>query len=535
MKVIFMSTLLLAFITTSYAQEFDFTTHKKADHPQSEILHPEIFLCVSDSSSKCASLAAGACDKDCYTIQNKYNYVFAKNCSFIDKKTGKAITPKYIIVFDRRDETVTYLKLKNGKGKEYLRIKKTLYPKADKEIYFITISNDTGYVARIEGNDEFMEYEAAFAKTIEDARAVTDTAGKSTPPAVQAPPSATDPSALTTDGKTKKEDLTKLNSLDAVLNILLNRYPERSVISENYFLDLNCLRIKIGANFNITYFIADTVRLDKLLKEAQAMIDTLKSIYPQTLQSNAQLFETIHSKYVVFISRQLTPYHLTATQLQVPDLDRFSLTIVQRSPAGQAEVFKREFKVSGGFKIDFSAGVFVTGLTFPEFTAEKHTFQYKNARYDVSSGGVIDTVYLGDIRDTTGKLIHAKDPRMNYAAGFLCHGYWRTGTFANAGVATGILVNSTGFQILVGGSLLLSAKKSRIAFSYGIAIGNQRTISPTIKQSMWNDNYRDGTLYQTPNEVPRFTEINDIPTIMRWNTSWYFGLTYNFKSVIVHW
>jgi hypothetical protein len=499
---------------------------------------PEMYLCFSDSGKNCYSLKRFLCDKNCFRKPNKYNSVFNKNCSFIDSRSGKAITARYIAVYDKSDMSWTYLKLKNARGKEYIKIKKHIQPKANDEMYLMVIAKDSGYSFQTESEDFFLEYEESFAKSIENTILKKDSV-KNEADSTSQPGATTDATkGLGTD--VQNELVHKLISAEDALSILLSRYASMTMIEENYYSDLNCFRAKMRSNLGIRLFaFYDSITQRKLIEEAELLFKEIDSLIKtkgiQELLKNLNkinIASSIKFQYYLFISKQINAYKLYATQIQIPDKDLFRITIEQKNATGAvAETFKREFRVSSGFKIDFSAGGFLTGLSTPEFVAEEHFFKYKEATFAVNPNGTIDTTFTGNINDTTGKLVHSKNPRMNYAAGVLCHAYVRTGTFANAGLATGFLINNDGFQILAGGSVMFSIKKSRFAVSGGIAWGKQKTLSPTFENSVWQDNYRDGTLYNTAGELPKFSEISDVTTYYKWRTSWFFSLTYNFRSV----
>jgi len=508
------------------------TPEKKLDEAVATVIVQDggisMFLCGDAppyKTQKVAITKSGDCGED---IENAFDAEYLKNCYYNDRISGHAITPRYMVDYDQRTGRITYLKLKNAKGREYLKIKKQLRPWANTEMQFRIVAKGGDYKLLTQGGDYFMEYEAAFAQNIQNAKSDTSSESKSSGEKSNVKKDST---KLVENNSTELE--IGLSSLQLALYELNNRYPVNALIEGGYYRDLRCLRFGISQYFKII-ILEDSLNVDGFTREAGRLADSLKLQVPvdEKKDSLDAVIQSIAAQYYTFISKQLFNYKVYHAQIQVPDQDFFDLSMRNVATDKDAGILNRHFRVSGGFKIDFSAGVFLTGLSVPEFVAQPHTYKYRPVTFLVDPvTGQVDTTFTGTLRDTTGNLIHTKNPRMNYAAGFLLHAYTRSGIFANCGITTGLLVNNDGFQMLLGGSTLFNIRKSRIAFSGGMAIGKQKTLSPTVENSVWKDSYVEGMI----DNLPPFFAGSDVPYFEKWRTSWYFGLTYNFNSVAIRW
>lgn len=488
-----------------------------------------LFLCVTVPPSKGdTGKRVQQSGSDCPQIENDFNDEYAKNCYYKDSMRGNAVTARYMVDFDQRTGKLTYLKFKNARGREYLKVKKQVRPLANTEMFLKVVARGGDYRLRVESGDYFMEYEADFAKSIQNGQKTNNAGGGNTEQGKQGS-EKNKTAILQLDNSLE----TGLFSLEQALFILNNRYPVNSIINGAYYRDLSCLRFSISEYFGIPIFVND-LSLDSMRIEASMLAESLKALVLKATQKDTfgNVIFSIASQYYSFIGKQIVNYREYFTQIQVPDHDYFDMHLVDNTSSKNPDVLlTRHFRVPGGFKIDFSAGIFLTGLAVPEFVAKPHTFKYKRVMETVDpQTGAITTTYL-ELRDTVGNLIHTKNPKMNYAAGFMSHAYVRSGLFANCGIATGLLVNNDGFQMLLGGSILLNIRKSRLAFSGGMALGQRKTLSPVVQNSVWKDAYLD----VMPDNLPQFFTGSDVPYYLQWNRSWFFGMTYNFSSVAIRW
>ncbi|BDS10442.1 esterase-like activity of phytase family protein [Aureispira anguillae] len=537
-----------------------------------------LFLCSDFLADENLQKKGSCCPlniKCCDTIPNKFNWVFQANCMAYLEKNNNAITPKYITVYDKRDGTLSYLKLKRKKEQkkkkkkkkeenkdqepkpknnnnnstdkkkectnnnckafnfEYVKPKKVIFPIAGREMLFVVIEEDESINLEVGSEQYFLEYESAF-KTIIESGGKPAPASDATPKAKSKASDVGDDKAELVEEKESRTQLDKLAILREALATLNKHHHAKVIISQQYYDDLFCLRFSIMEEFGTGNFIKDSVSRANLIIEAKQLETELLKVFSDNPTPKALfLIGAIKVAYLEFALKQLEGYKTYFRQITIPDEDVFKFTLKKGEGNAIKNILSRSFRVSGGFKIDFSAGVFLSGLSTREYVVQTHHYKYKTASFSVNSSGGIDTTYTGQLRDTSGYKIHIKDPKMNYGVGLLSHAYFRTGLHSNFALSTGLLVNDVGVQILVGGSLLLNIKNSRLSLTSGLVIGQRRIISPTAEPYLWDETEKDGSVYDLPGEVPVLYNVTDVPTFVQWNCSWFFGLTYNFSSISI--
>lgn len=517
-----------------------------------------LFLCDPESLSEakeddCCNIGVNCCR----TIPSKFDFIFESPC-YPKKGKQNAITAKYITIYDERDGTISYLKLRKSVNKgapkckkctkkekgssnsetkkkkemlcskdtcksafEYVEVMKQIIPIANREMLVIIISKDDNFTVEANGEQYFLEYQDGFKKNLETlANKEKERTAKDNKANFEGP----------TEREQEITQLEKLKALNQATALLNGRHAGVDVFQDQYHADLMCLRYRIMSEFNIPNFVNDSIQIDSLVAEAKLLRLELSKI--DSTKNGLLVIKSIEKSYLNLISKQINRFKVFYNQVRIPDQDVFKLEVTQVDK--KKNVFNRSFRTRGGFKIDFSTGIFLTGLSVPEYVVQKHSFKYKPATFGLDSLGNIDTTYASRLRDTSGHRIHVKDPIANYGVGLLAHAYVRTGTFINIGISTGILVNNIGVQILIGGSTMFNIKKTRLSLTGGVVIGQKKTISPTAKPYLQSDNPdADGTVYDLPTDVPAFFEPTDVPTFVKWKCSWFFGLTYNFGSVSV--
>lgn len=488
-------------------------------------LDVNLFLCDSESLFKakedsCCSVGVNCCR----TIPSKFDFIFESSC-FPKGKKHNAITAKYITIYDERDGTISYLKLRKSlcskdtckSAFEYVEVMKQIVPIANHEMLVIIISKDDDFTVEANGEQYFLEHQEDFEKSLGNSKGVEINSKQMSEDSV---------GSFLLEEDTNNLDT--LNALEDAVVFLNKRHTEVHVFQDRYYTNLTCLRYSIMREFGISNFISDSIHIDSLVKEAELLKLLLSQTY--TSEEAQGVLSSIEKSYLYLISKQLNRLKVFYKQVRVPNQDVFKLEVTQAEK--KKEIFNRTFSTRGGFKIDFSTGIFLTGLSVPEYVVQKHSFKYKPATFGLDSLGNIDTTYATGLRDTSGHMIHVKDPIANYGVGFLAHAYVRTGTFINVGLSTGVLVNNVGVQILIGGSTMFNIKKTRLSLTGGVVIGQKKTISPTAAPFLRGETPpADGTVYDLPTDVPAFFEPTDVPTFVKWECSWFFGLTYNFGSI----
>jgi hypothetical protein len=171
-------------------------------------------------------------------------------------------------------------------------------------------------------------------------------------------------------------------------------------------------------------------------------------------------------------------------------------------------------RMSGGMKIDFSAGFVLTGL-------RDYSYVLKNIKYPYTPQGTGQTE-----RDTTGNVIVKEDEGSNQVGvGMLTHFYPRSSSHYNFGGTVGLMTStSLNLRLMLGGSLMVSSlfgSNNRVSFSGGVVWGKVKRLSE-----------KDKEFYNGPrvlNKIPEFfTEASAPAPIDRNEHSWFFAVTLNF-------
>jgi hypothetical protein len=220
-------------------------------------------------------------------------------------------------------------------------------------------------------------------------------------------------------------------------------------------------------------------------------------------------------------------------QIQVPGTNTDEISFSVKSNGGRELLMPKSYRTSLGLKIDFSAGVFISGITNSDFLISQESFRYKESRDTINPSGQLITQYTGGIADTTGKVIR-ENKKFTFNTGFIIHLYSRSGTPVNFGIATGPIINESQIQFLLGGSLMFSVGKSRIAFVGGLTFGKEKTLSSDLDKSFLKQKDNKGNfIYDNRNDLPKFYSgdgnVNST-TYLKSRTSWFLGVTYNFAS-----
>lgn len=345
---------------------------------------------------------------------------------------------------------------------------------------------------------------------------------------------ATDFAAIIDALPATKDLFEKLYALERDLEKFNAGYYDYSFLESQYRADLLCLQLKIKSFLNITS-VNSADNLSAALVERVKSDKTGSMFYIQI----GRLIKDIEVTYKSILDKK-PKYSIFSVAKKTPNTDEFVTSLKTKNVP--AAFFTDTFKTSFGLKIDFSTGIFINGLSNPEFVLSQHSFRYRESKDSVvvREGNPKDTIiYTGQVLNTSGNLIHINEPKFSYSAGFLLHVYTRTGLFTNIGGVTGITINnsnSSPIQLMLGGSIMFnSGKSSRVSLVGGCTWGQVRELSSVAKSYLWNESVDpDNRLYNSAHEAPAFfTGSSDLPTFTKWKSSWFFGVTYNFASLNV--
>jgi hypothetical protein len=447
-------------------------------------------------------------------VSNQFEKMYLKPC--FDQK-GNAISIKNALLYDVSTsdpmQKIFLLKTKQGNAKkncnnndfEFLRIKKRMSPAVDNILAVSVIAHkdslisiDTSYVNFF--LDSAMATQTAFSK-----------AGASKNPATAGT------TVLKNNDNTPITQLRAVTTLQGDLLHFNNQYNNLNFIQQNYDAALLCLQQKIVAYFSLIEIPVSGSTLAAVLEKKIG-----KELNREYYRYACELLNGIAASYQTAITRTGNLRIFTRI-LQVPNADEF--TVQLKSGKNNTTLYSHKFNVQGGIKIDFSTGVFLTGLNSRDFILKSFRLQYKN-----------DTAATSPRRDTTGNLIGVNDKKLNYSTGLMVHFYRRSGMYTNLGMVTGVSVNNAEFMWLLGGSLMFRMGSGRISLVGGLAFGKQKELDINHDQyRIANNNLQTSSPFISNGiggpRLPRFFTDTNISTYEKRQTSWFAGITYNFASI----
>jgi len=177
-------------------------------------------------------------------------------------------------------------------------------------------------------------------------------------------------------------------------------------------------------------------------------------------------------------------------------------------------------RMSGGMKIDFSAGFIITGLKDYSYVLKPMTVQYDPD--DASSFGGTNGQLLA--RDTTGNVITKENTgKADVGVSVLTHFYPRLSSNYNLGGAVGLMTTTDlNLRLMLGGSFMVSSlfgSNHRISFTGGKVWGKVKRLSVKDEPYLDKPDFING-VPQFYSGTPSLTDMND--------HSWFFSVTFNF-------
>jgi|GEM_PF-5020635 len=161
----------------------------------------------------------------------------------------------------------------------------------------------------------------------------------------------------------------------------------------------------------------------------------------------------------------------------------------------------------GGIKVDFSAGMFVSGL-YDEMYNRNTKDTFANRRY-LKDGQVRDTT----VAETWTRFVPQEQSKLSYGVMLYSHFYWRTGRTWAAGlhVGVGALFNNQARWVGATGLSILLGRSQRLSINPSVAFAQVDRLTAPYKADQWE---------------PR--SIDNVPLTKVWKTSWALGLSWNF-------
>lgn len=317
---------------------------------------------------------------------------------------------------------------------------------------------------------------------------------------------------------TSKKDIGKTNKTE-----LQNAKDKDSVANSNAenLIKLRNDLFYYNANFNF-----NSATMQRHLKNLQYINDKVKEVFRMSISELISKYKTDQkedddlNKLIKEIDKlynriyNMQTYSFLAQKLKNYDY----LTMTFKDKKGN-DIKTEEMRLFGGFKIDFSTGIFLTGLKDANYVFIDSTVKYR--RPDDTTNSIQTLV------DTTGKIvIRENSGKSKIGFGVLVHAYPRISSNYNISLTAGLAVNTeTELNFMLGGSLLLGSNR-RFVISGGLIWGKVKKLSNTVKTGV---NRRDSS---NSNSTPIFytTTDNLVPTITDTRRSWFFGVSYNFTA-----
>jgi hypothetical protein len=177
----------------------------------------------------------------------------------------------------------------------------------------------------------------------------------------------------------------------------------------------------------------------------------------------------------------------------------------------------QNIRPSLGLKIDYSTGVFLTGLRDQSFIFKDTSLSYSHKVNDS----------ITQSRDTSGSFLRQQNSgKINVGFGVLAHFYPRISGNYNIGLTTGFMTTpSLDLNVLLGGSVMfqsLFGTNHRISLSGGMVWGKVKRLS-----TEYFEGFR--RVDETNTAKPVFFARTGDPTVSVWQRSWFFGITYNLR------
>lgn len=423
-----------------------------------------------------------------------------------------------------------------SRGGNYYKISSTsrIHPMPGSLLRVNIVAADTSKIAiSAEGQHFFLEKGNDFIAALE-ASPETKSETKPTDSTItkEAVPPA-NPAAAALD--TAKAWKVRLIALDRVLENFNSKFQDNQFLPAEKSDALAQIELGIKLCLNVTLTSSTALGLKQELGRKISL--AVDSAYWKELGSD---IEHIVAEYEKALAKK-TNLRLFTKEVQVPDADLLTVNVTNLSNSKEL-IAPMTFRTRGGFKIDFSSGIFFSTLRNPEFVLTKSVFQYRETRDTVVTlpGGIPkdSIIYTGNVNSTSGNFIRENKRRLNYGAGIFIHGYRRSGNALNVGITAGGILNTSGeAYAALGFSVMLSSKLGRIALSGGAIAGQERQLSVSGEAYRYRDSYQvyenGSMILENSRQVPRFFEntSNEIPEHKVWKVGFFFGLSFNFGSI----
>lgn len=240
--------------------------------------------------------------------------------------------------------------------------------------------------------------------------------------------------------------------------------------------------------------LTNSVLLIKIIKTVRT--DVVYSI-PKISESD-ELFITIDVSPLEQIQQPVSTTEKTTSVLQ-KNTPKINIFPTQRVRSDQFPV-----PVFGGFKIDFSTGLFFSGLKNDTYTLQQDSIT------GLGSTGQDSTLARGSY------VVKEKESKFDMGIGAFAHGYTRLLRGVDLAATIGGGINFDKQLRYMTGLTLLFGNHNKLAIGGGIAFGKVEKMSNSLESAYTNQSL-----------VP--SSITSVETVSVFTNSWYLSATYSFR------
>lgn len=245
-------------------------------------------------------------------------------------------------------------------------------------------------------------------------------------------------------------------------------------------------------------FVMQTYSSSGLMNGVIKYLDSKKI----TGEEKAQILQVVteaanyYSKIINYASSKILP-------VQVQNEDQLTYTFTYFKDKKQVAKGDYYLFTKGGVKIDFSSGFVFNSLVDYDYTIQK---------------GIANTA-----DSLNSKIIKKEKGDYIVGIGLLTHIYFRTGTYYNYGLNTGVIVDANSKLKYLAGVSFMIGYEQRFVISGGAIFGAVKRL---------DNSYNDALDKYVPTD--QLSGISSsVPTVDKWKTGWYVGITYNLGGTTI--
>jgi hypothetical protein len=399
----------------------------------------------------------------------------------------------------------------NNKSKylEMYKKKKPMYfaPSVGSSITFeavnIPLNNITNLV--VDEKDLFNNGSTQFASII-SGLVTAQIVNPLTPKSNQTESPDSNQQSLSTDS-IKEQLLTDLTALNSELQSYISAFRISSCAINAHQSNLRKILTAINSNIGV-----DAAGTEDIEQKLTSKIDKIVSDEAEktTAKKNATAIAT-----ALKALNGLKPLVYSTIRAK----NRDYIEVKYRDANGQ-ESKPENIRMSGGMKIDFSAGFILTGLKDYSYVLKPQIVQYDPD----------DSTYLGasngplPMRDTLGNVITKENSgRADVGVSILTHFYPRLSSHYNLGGAVGLMTTTDlNLRLMLGGSFIVSSlfgSNNRISFTSGVVWGKVKRLG--VQDEPYLD--KPYVINGKPNFYTGTPVLAD-----KTDHSWFFSVNFNF-------